>query len=459
MATAFPTRLFLVFAKQDDLMSAYRDRQTAKIKSWIVDELKLKPPANHFEIVSRPSLAFTLKLADPDARPTPMEVRELVVGVQFAQLDAVKAFLDAARSVPSESPLTSLGADPPLYALDHWCPGYSPAETFNSRAQARQLIGADRLPVVAPGGVPVNVVVVDQGFDGMAIPAANYGGGFSVDMSDFGLPVRQPGTGKTLGHGAMVVRSIRDLAPTARLFDLPLIPDEIDDPGMFLDFAYVAFRRLRRVIQDLKLDDPDYRGPWLVVNAWGVLDRRWEDLLGANDRYSDNPAHPFNRVVRRIVRDGNDVIFAAGNCGQFCPSRRCGPRDIGPSNSILGANALAEVITTGAVRTDTMWIGSSSQGPGLIAAEKPDICAPSFFAEERDAHLLSTGTSAACAVTAGVVAALRRRWNSDQVSPSAMARALRDSARQIGVRGYHRRYGYGVLDVPATVRSLTELYP
>ena len=81
-----------------------------------------------------------------------------------------------------------------------------------------------------------------------------------------------------------------------------------------------------------------------------------------------------------------DIIFCAGNCGGVCPDGRCGPNDFGPGRGIWGANAHPSVLTVGAVRTDTSWIGYSSEGPGpgrppfnKLANQKPDLCAPSEF--------------------------------------------------------------------------------
>jgi hypothetical protein len=88
------------------------------------------------------------------------------------------------------------------------------------------------------------------------------------------------------------------------------------------------------------------------------------------------------------VDDNIDVVFAAGNCGQFCPDSRCGAED---------------------------------QGPGRkLGWEKPDFCAASHFCEDDDAFSINTGTSAACGLTGGIVAALRSRWNSTRVSPNQL---------------------------------------
>ena len=91
---------------------------------------------------------------------------------------------------------------------------------------------------------------------------------------------------------------------------------------------------------------------------------------------------------RPAGRQQFDIIFCAGNCGGACPDGRCGPNDFGPGRGIWGANAHPSVLTVGAVRTDTSWIGYSSEGPGpgrpplnKLANQKPDLCAPSHYVE------------------------------------------------------------------------------
>jgi hypothetical protein len=167
----------------------------------------------------------------------------------------------------------------------------------------------------------------------------------------------------------------------------------------------------------------------------------------------------INLITRAVQDNGLDVVFAAGNCGQFCPSQRCGGLDRGPGHSIWGANAHPLVITVGAVRSDETWLGYSSQGPGPehLAVEKPDICAPSQFCETYDAASLSSGSSASCALTAGAVAALRGnpKWDQATVTPEAMRAALMGSARKpVGPAGWDNRLGYGILDAAATITAL-----
>ena len=122
----------------------------------------------------------------------------------------------------------------------------------------------------------------------------------------------------------------------------------------------------------------------MICNAWGVFD---PSLEPPEVPYANNPLHPVAVALRWLELLCTDIVFAAGNCGQFCPNARCHPNFTGPGRSINGANALGAVLTVGAVRTDRLWLGFSGQGPGIDGMEhdKPDLCAPSQFANEDDA--------------------------------------------------------------------------
>jgi subtilisin family serine protease len=139
------------------------------------------------------------------------------------------------------------------------------------------------------------------------------------------------------------------------------------------------------------------------------------------------------------------------------------------------------VITAGAVRADDLWLGYSSQGPGQpllgnsawpgqfpppinpnqVATEKPDLCAPSNFRESIDASVQNTGTSTSCALTAGVVAALRSNplWPGARVAPVALKQALIDTARETAGPAWSRRFGNGILNADAARLLLRANFP
>jgi subtilisin family serine protease len=117
-----------------------------------------------------------------------------------------------------------------------------------------------------------------------------------------------------------------------------------------------------------------------------------------------------------------------------------------------------------------LWLGYSSQGPGQpgfavfgpLARDKPDLCAPSQFCETLDAYTTNGGTSAASALAAGVIAALRSnpQWSPSAVPPEKLKTILNASARKTtGSPGWNNRFGNGILDAAAAVQQLQQLPP
>jgi hypothetical protein len=242
-----------------------------------------------------------------------------------------------------------------------------------------------------------------------------------------------------------------------------MIPPRIGAVLPFASDAHGAYLLLRLWIDFLRRF-PRWSGPWILVNAWAIFDRASETPLGDYTENTHPFGHPFNNIVGVMVEHGlMDVVFAAGNCGQFCPSRRCGPVDRGPGHSIWGANAHAGVITAGAVRSDEMWLGYASEGPGpgRLANAKPDVCAPSNFCETIDGAAQNTGTSTSCGLTAGVVAALRSNpnWDPVRVPPKRLKQTLIDTARKTTGAGWERQLGHGILDAGHAAETLTSAFP
>jgi len=353
--------------------------------------------------------------------------------------------LSAARSIPI--PKTS------------WNPSTSPVSRFGTARDAMRLIGAGwtdgRIGQVDPDrdGDGVNVVIVDVGFSRAYLegicPGFRYGGGF-VDRE----PERPaPGAFRDVEgkpgdwHGNMIARNVLRLAPRARLYDAPLLPSRVANVESFTEDAELLFEAIRDAVAGgLRADEP-----WIIVNAWAVADTIAEwDARGP--RYTDDRAHPFNALLIEMSARF-DLLFAAGNFGAYAPDPFSGVYDRGNGRSIKGANALPEVLTVGAVTTSGEWIGAASHGygpAGLAAAggpnEKPDIAAPAWFGEDADRGLVSSGTSAACGLAAGLLAALRTRR--PETPPAEMFDLLRAAAVNRGGEVWNGRTGHGMLRVP-----------
>jgi hypothetical protein len=368
----------------------------------------------------------------------------LVIGIEADESTVVELAEEAASDGGA---LTAAGIDLQVFAARRPASAVSDA-IFSDSAAADRLIGAAalrdpaRFPAGALAGAGVHVAVFDHGLDWTRLP--RFGGGWAKQP-------RLPGT--TIGgHGMAMARRILALAPEATLHDYAVLPDRIGDIDAWASDITAAFVDL---IADMKAARAaGDTGPWVALNAWSVFERAWNPGNGS----PDDPLHPLNAIMTYAIAEGCDVVFAAGNCGQFFPDPRCGCTDRGPGVSILGANAHPDVVTVASVRADGAWIGSSSQGPGPAPARllKPDIAAPSHFRDADDAARLNTGTSTASAVTAGAIAALRQGWPA--LPPATMKQVLIDTAREAdGGPGWSDRTGHGIIDLRAAVEALAAL--
>ena len=191
----------------------------------------------------------------------------------------------------------------------------------------------------------------------------------------------------------------------------------------------------------------------VVVNSWALYDRRTDVAVGNPQNYCSNPRHPFNTIISALTASGIDVLFAASNCGATWPDQRCGLSDRGPGNSILGANSHPDVISVAAVTINDDILGYSSEGPGTLYANKPDIAGYSHFVGSAITPV-DSGTSAACPVVAGVVAALRSKSSIRDLPPATVKNALLKSARCVGTAGWDPQTGAGVTDAGAALALL-----
>lgn len=376
------------------------------------------------------------------------DLNDLVLAFASTKSEQLDAFTAALEDGPLGA-FIDIGADLPVQGTYHWCPTGASNQLFGTRQQAEQLLGVDLLHTEGLQGEDVIAVVIDQGLNEELIPK-----NFAFRWPLGGSPVSGPG----MGHGDIVARNIIRCAPKAGIIDMPMIPPKIGDLPSFLSDAQAALNSILALISFIEQIATNIT--WIFVNAWAVYDRRLESGMAV--KYSDDGNHPFNKKMDEIATSFSDarvdVVLAAGNCGEFCSDARCGPNDTGPGNSIFGANAHPKVLTVGAVRTDDIWIGSSSQGPGLIATEKPDVCAPSHFRENNESANGNLGTSAAAAMAAGVVALLRCSnvpKGKNNRTPEELIAILRNTARKTGFpAGWDDRRGRGTIDGKAAFDAL-----
>jgi subtilisin family serine protease len=440
------SRIYAVFdSKDDELFRLYQNRDFDGLRNYL--KSRLGADMNfHLEL---PSSNWSLEGVD-----------KLIISIKLSSDGGTS---DSLEPVALDTK-TAAFANVPIAVADHWCP-IGQDLLFGTRRDARKLIGADALKTASLSGKGVNVVIIDQGLNKEWIdknfgPDRYKGGWPFIPHGKDPRPKRLPGETSVddAQHGLMIARNVLDIAPEASLFDLPLVPPRIHDIHTYLCEAHAAYVRM---LKDIRRSG----GNWVLVNAWAVFDRQSERPPGG---YTENRCtgsfklHEFTQEVSDAIDSNVDVLFCAGNCGQFCPDGRCSPNDNGPGRSIWGANSFHRVLTVGAVRTDGTWIGYSSQGPGQPKLgpadaqenQKPDFCVPSGFTEDHDAHAVNRGTSAATGIAAGLVAALRSKWDARTIKPERLKTVLNATARRPVSPSWDPRLGNGIIDIPAVLKKL-----
>ncbi|GIH27568.1 hypothetical protein Aph01nite_58780 [Acrocarpospora phusangensis] len=350
--------------------------------------------------------------------------------------------------LPGRRDVVAVYADP-VIETSLTCGGDPPVGDWRD---VERLMRVAELRAEGLDGSGVTLAVTDTGINAAHV-ARQLGRATTVDRdrswSPDGVP-GQPGE-FAVDHGTMCAFDALIAAPRASLIDIPVLLSE--RPGGsaldgLLSDAVAAFAHLRTVLDA----QPAATRSLVVSNSWGSFSPRWDFPPGHPGNYSDNPAHPFNLIVGSLAEAGADLLFAAGNCGRDCPDGRCAY----PDRPITGANSHAKVLSVGGVDVNGHRVGYSSQGPGRLTARKPDICAYTHFAGSCafGADSPDSGTSAACPVAAGLVAAIRTQWPASRLSPGQLRTLLRRSADDRGELGYDYDYGYGIVDVAGIIGAL-----
>jgi len=304
----------------------------------------------------------------------------------------------------------------------------------------RTLLGVQRAWDDGFRGQNIVVGIIDEGVNGQSYPVID---GFR------GPNVGLPGSSSILSHGSMCAADILVAAPAAKLYDYPFLGNQ-NSGGALAMFQSVLDRR--------RIDGT----PHITNNSYGWTGRPRREDFPTHEIYDLN--HPIHRKVREVVASGCPSFFAAGNCGEDCPSSNCRASGIGPGISITASNCLTEVITVAAVNSLNDRIGYSSQGPGNFEdgfeRNKPDISSYSHFfgnfGPGRPGGIgdqpFDSGTSAATPVAAGVGALLMSAF--PELTPQRLKNALIRGAVNIGAPGWDADTGFGVINAAASYMLL-----
>jgi subtilase family protein len=375
----------------------------------------------------------------------------------------VRAFVDSADgkipevvngskvfSQPRIEPILTCGGDPPLGKT---------GDVFTSlkctALAAAGLTGKNVAVAIADTGINLAHLRTKLG----AFPtfdAANSWNGPGATLAPGNYPV---------DHGTMCAYDALIAAPSATLVDVPVLSNAGPGGSTMAGTLAAAVQAYAWLLAKWSVSfAPGDLGKYLglvISNSWGVFDPSWDFPPGHPGRYIDNPNHPFNLLVGVLVTSGVDIVFAAGNCGAQCPDIRC----VGTTGTISGANAHADVLTLAGCDTADQRVGYSSQGPSIagMPQQKPDVTAYTHFlgSEAFGAGTPDSGTSAACPVAAGCVAALRTKEPHTSTPPRALIAQIEATARQVAPNpvGWNADYGHGIIDPVALAQSLGHVGP
>jgi subtilisin family serine protease len=329
------------------------------------------------------------------------------------------------------------------------CPG-SPA--LGQVSDVSALLGVSKLQAVGMDGTGVHVAIVDSGINvaHLSMKGRQQTVDAALSSTPAGVPT-QPGA-HPVDHGTMCAYDTGIAAPKATLLDHAVLLSNTTGATVMSGLLSDAIRSYS-VLLTMMLTPSNPARRLVVNNSWGMFDPKWDFPVGHPGNYSDNPLHPFNVIVGTLEAAGADILFAAGNCGVDCPDGRCA---FGTTQPICGANSHAAVLSVAGVDVTKTRVGYSSQGPGRLSNQKPDLSAYTHFVGSEAFGVASadSGTSAACPVLAGVVAAVRTKHSPATLSPVQLRALLQKTAEDKGGVGFDSDFGWGIVNVSALLAQL-----
>jgi subtilisin family serine protease len=281
------------------------------------------------------------------------------------------------------------------------------------------------------------VAVIDSGIHGPhpEFPTWKRADGQSSDGSD---PWDDP-----LGHGTMVAAiaaaapatgaRCSGVAPGAKLYSckIALTQEGYETSAIIDAYEWIEDRR------------EEHGHPIIVNNSFGFQ----TDSAPLVNGVPVTDQHPIVAAIRRLVRAGIPVVFAAGNNHDRSRCRNSLPPACAP-DTIWAWNSLPEVMAVAEASDRLRPTPFSSRGPGQWAPAdhpKPDCAAPTFgwilFGPSYRDTVDGWGTSGAAPQVAGLLALLASR------DPGKAPRDYYDRVRATctPVKACRRCVGHGLI--------------
>jgi hypothetical protein len=284
-------------------------------------------------------------------------------------------------------------------------------------------------------GQGVTVAVIDSGVN----PNVSDLAGSVItgpDLTGVGTPESNPGWGVhgtwmaslIAGHGHDGGGSgITGIAPKAHVLSIRVITDSAD-PG-FSRYEHEPQPRIQRELARAIM--------YAVSHGAGVISMS----LGY-----ELPSLPVRRALGYALSHNVAVLASSGNSGDAPGVRQRGHAPYSFPADYPG------VLGVGAVGQNGAPAGFSSDNLSVQVAA-PGINVP---AQGRDGHYwLVSGTSPACALTAGVAALIRSAYPS--LPPNLVRRAITTTTTNRPAGGYDNEVGFGTVDAAAALTAAARL--
>lgn len=293
-------------------------------------------------------------------------------------------------------------------------------------------------------GSGVHVVIVDEGFNLKFLQNKYPDIGFNEERSLVAPEtggVKAGNISEQESHGTMCAFNICSVASHCTLIDhnvINSVNQEDDSPAAkLLGDVLKSYEKIEQMLKSIASEQSiDLRV--VINNSWGVR-RKWDPVIiePIQFRTLDDPMHPFNIKVRELEKLGADIVFSAGNIN---------------TETIYGVNSHPQVLCIGSLGQSN----DSCVGPGSLETQKPDICTYTEFIGSGLRSPKDEGTSTACAIASGVVAAIRTLYPSSIISPKQLRQIFRDTAQHPNDIDFCYRYGYGLLNVAGILEHLVK---
>jgi subtilisin family serine protease len=220
---------------------------------------------------------------------------------------------------------------------------------------------------------------------------------------------------------------IMGVAPQSRVLSIRVVTDR-KDPG------YAAYQH-----------ESDSRVQNALAQAIGYAVQHKVSVISMSLGYGE-PSAVVRTALQNALDHGVVVVASSGNSGESVGARAMGQAPYSFPADYPGVLGVAAVSRSGAPA------GFSSDNLSVQVAA-PGVNVP---AQGRDGqYWLVSGTSPACALTAGVAALIKARYPG--LAPALVVRAITSSTRNRPPGGYDDKVGFGTVDAAAALAAAGRL--